>query len=302
MAALMLRGAIFAIFHLHATQALFHSVNAKIFRLPLPFYLSEPVGRVLNRLSADQEAVDVPLGYAWLWLLPVVFRSVGILVLIAMVVPLFLAPMAVLMVVYFGLRHVYRKAARDLLRVTAVTVSPVLQLVTETFHGQRVLCLAPEASRSWWQARCAMALADNHRAKFTTDALSEVWITLCLELIGGTGLLLTAVLIVNSRESVSSAYAGLALAYSINLIVLLNRSVFYAVILEQVMNGVDRLNSYAEMDAEAELEEEDEPALRRHPDEEKQGLLVHTADAEEWPSTGDLRMSGVTVRYPGQSP
>jgi len=59
---ILLRSFSFAVFHLAAVNEIYESASSKMLRFPMTFYWKEPLGRLLNRLSADTNVMDTMLG------------------------------------------------------------------------------------------------------------------------------------------------------------------------------------------------------------------------------------------------
>lgn len=284
---ILLRSFMFTKFHLSAAQSLYDQAVGTIFRLPMSFYWTEPSGRVLNRYSADQNSVDTNLGQAWLWLLLCVVRVAGILVLICIAIPVFAVCLLPIFLVYYVIRQLYRPSARDLQRIVAVSQSPIMHKLSETLNGRVVLELFSPQTKRWWITNTYAVLVDAFQAKFSCDVLSDCWLSLYLEFLGAIVVLLTGLIIVALRDQVSSGFAGLALAYALNIVVNMNMSVRQAVLVEQLMNGVERLNEYAELPAEKDLFEVGDG----------EGGIAAPTVAPAWPETGLVEFRGVVLKY-----
>ncbi|KAH9256602.1 hypothetical protein BASA81_005106 [Batrachochytrium salamandrivorans] len=283
---ILLRSFMFTRFHLSAAQSLYDQAVSTIFRLPMSFYWTEPSGRVLNRYSADQNSVDTNLGQAWLWLLLCVVRVMGILVLICIAIPIFAVCLLPIFLVYYIIRQLYRPSARDLQRIVAVSQSPIMHKLTETLNGRVVLELFPPQTKQWWITNTYAVIVNAFQAKFSCDVLSDCWLSLYLEFLGAVVVLLTGLIIVALRDQVSSGFAGLALAYALNIVINLNMSVRQAVLVEQLMNGVERLNEYAELPAEKDLFEVG-----------GEDGIAAPAVAPAWPETGLVVFHNVVLKY-----
>jgi ATP-binding cassette subfamily C (CFTR/MRP) protein 1 len=127
----------------------------RFFRAPRR-YESTPTGRILNRFSKDQSVVDVNLPALYEFMASTMLRIVVVFTLICCVTPAFIAGILPLSCCYWALREVYRRPARELQRLDAVTTSPVLSHFSETLAGLttiraygaqqvRTLCLYPLA-------------------------------------------------------------------------------------------------------------------------------------------------------------
>lgn len=62
-------------------------------------------------------------------------QAAGSFIVIVIVTPWFLAVLAPMAVIYAYMQQVYRRTARELKRVDAVTKSPIYQQFTETLNG-----------------------------------------------------------------------------------------------------------------------------------------------------------------------
>jgi len=129
-----------------------------------------------------------------------------------------------------------------------------------------------------WLAAADGKLVTNHRAKFATETAS-IWLVMYSEWLGSLVILATALVIVGTRDSIGPGFAGLALSFSLNIVVNLNASVRQATLVEQQMTAVERVLQTAH--------EPPEP-----------GLDYGTATPEhEWPHEGRVVFESVGLRY-----
>ncbi|KAG8898883.1 hypothetical protein FRC01_010733, partial [Tulasnella sp. 417] len=120
---------------LNASRTLFTAMLDRVSRAPTSFFDRTPIGRILNRFTADIGAVDGAL-------MPSVRSSIsgtiGFLAsfgVIVLVVPRF-APFALaIAAVYIKLAPPYVKASRDLRRLESVFLSPAFSGFDELLHG-----------------------------------------------------------------------------------------------------------------------------------------------------------------------
>jgi ABC-type multidrug transport system fused ATPase/permease subunit len=120
---------------LQASRSLFKRMLIRLSRAPSRFYDITPVGRILNRFSADMGAIDGAvnnsarsaiagaLGF---------FASFGVIVY---VVPVF-APIALFIAwLYVRLAPPYVRTSRDLRRLESISLSPAFAGFDELLHG-----------------------------------------------------------------------------------------------------------------------------------------------------------------------
>jgi len=78
---MFVRSFAFARFHVTAVRDIYIELSSSLLRMPMSFYWREPLGRLLNRVSADTTIIDQLLGQSWQWLLMTLARVIGILVI-----------------------------------------------------------------------------------------------------------------------------------------------------------------------------------------------------------------------------
>ncbi|KAL3689041.1 hypothetical protein R1sor_015350 [Riccia sorocarpa] len=118
------------------TAKKFHEgVLQSILRAPMSFFDTTPVGRILNRFSADQQAVDETLPFTWVSFLNILFQAFSTIIVISLNTPIFLLIFLPTSILYAFIQQVYRRTARELKRLGSLSISPVYQQFTETLNG-----------------------------------------------------------------------------------------------------------------------------------------------------------------------
>jgi len=100
---MFLRSFAFARFHVTAVRDIYIELSSSLLRMPMSFYWREPLGRLLNRVSADTTIIDQLLGQSWQWLLMTLARVIGILAIMC----------------------VYGESASDPRRVSSIYSAPI---------------------------------------------------------------------------------------------------------------------------------------------------------------------------------
>lgn len=120
---------------LNASRVLFTAMLDRVSRAPTSFFDRTPIGRILNRFTADIGAVDNALLVS---VRSALVGSVSFLAsfgVIVIVVPRF-APLALVIAgIYIKLAPPYVKASRDLRRLESVFLSPAFSGFDELLHG-----------------------------------------------------------------------------------------------------------------------------------------------------------------------
>lgn len=120
---------------LRAASVLHQAMTTAVVAAPISFFHATPVGRIINRFSSDQTAVDQKLPSSFKAILLGVLKLLVTIVLVPCVTPilfLFLVPSAV---AFYTIQNYYRKTSRELKRMDSVSKSPIFSCFGETLDG-----------------------------------------------------------------------------------------------------------------------------------------------------------------------
>jgi ABC-type multidrug transport system fused ATPase/permease subunit len=120
---------------LQASRTLFNRMLSSLTAAPTRFFDVTPIGRILNRWTADMNTVDGSLQNSFRAALSGVLNFVASFVVIVAVVPSF-APVALFIAwLYIRLAPSYIQASRDLRRLESVSLSPAFAGFDELLRG-----------------------------------------------------------------------------------------------------------------------------------------------------------------------
>lgn len=128
--------------------------------VPIRFFDTQPLGRILNRFSKDIGFMDDLLPLTFFDFANCLLLVLGSVTLVCIVNPWVLLATLPLTVVFFKLRAYYLLTARDVKRLEAVSRSPVLSLFTETLRGMVPCTTGTHIHRAGW----CCAKAPSHSA------------------------------------------------------------------------------------------------------------------------------------------
>ncbi|CAN1230685.1 ABC transporter C family member 3 [Linum grandiflorum] len=114
---------------------LFNKMHLCIFRAPMSFFDSTPSGRILNRASTDQSAVDQQIPYQLGTVAFAIIQLLGIVAVMSQVawqVFIVCVPVIAISIWY---QQYYIPAARELSRLVGVCKAPLIQHFAETISG-----------------------------------------------------------------------------------------------------------------------------------------------------------------------
>ncbi|KAF9295164.1 hypothetical protein BGZ88_002674 [Linnemannia elongata] len=272
---------------LRAATLLHNNLLARIIRLPIHFFDSTPVGRIVNRFSTDQDTVDVLLPQALSDFYYYTFTVLGTLVIISFTLPIFIATLPFLFGFYVLIQVYYVRTSRAMTHVHAIARSPLFQHFNETLAGvSTIRAMRQEARFVQENARRTDRAAN---AYFVTTVASR-WLHFRLECLGATVVLAASLLVVletvRSKGAESGAAldgkAGLALNYALTATYGITFLVTSVTDLQNRLVSVERVKEYCEIPTEAPLKIE--------------GVDKDLED-REWPREGGVAFRNYSTRY-----
>ena len=130
----LFRSMIFYNVCVHASQTLHDNMFKGIISTTMRFFDTNPSGRILNRFSKDMGAVDEFLPKAVLDASQIILSMGGAILVTAIVNPVFLAPVAVLGVIFIFVRKVYLKTAKNIKRIEGTSKQKWLNSTSIVLH------------------------------------------------------------------------------------------------------------------------------------------------------------------------
>uniref|UniRef100_A0A7S0JEQ6 ATP-dependent transporter ycf16 n=1 Tax=Calcidiscus leptoporus TaxID=127549 RepID=A0A7S0JEQ6_9EUKA len=249
----------------------------------MSFFDTNPLGRILNRFSVDQQKIDVQLSPTASQLVMYVFNLTGTLIILTSNSPWIAISLLPLSYLYVKVASFYRSSSRELQRLDSISKSPIYTAFTEAVNGTATIQAFGATDR--FAQDNAHKFDYNCRAGFISYAANR-WLTVRLEFLSNILLMLTALLSVltfqlsgSASSSAAAAMAGLALSYAPGLSDTLNWLLRQFTTLETMMVSIERLVQYARIDPE-----------------EVVGRALNKP-APDWPARGAISFKDVTMCY-----
>jgi ABC-type multidrug transport system fused ATPase/permease subunit len=259
------------------------SALAGMVRAPIEFFETQPVGRILNRMSSDVSVVD---GSMLNFLVNFFGSLLGLCVSISMVVQATWYIIIALTIFSLAIIYVYQffqASNREMKRLSSLQKSPLDAWVSESLTGIEIAntCNLGEEFLQEHHQRL-----DAYQASNYIKQSAESWVQVrmaCMASIISLGLILFGVIAKQTaiQDNRLPASIGLALTASITFSHSLQRFLFWLGEGEVYMNSIERLGEYAHdliLEPDQDLPSDPLPAL--------------------WPTVGHLRFEDITVTYP----
>ncbi|XP_050079430.1 probable multidrug resistance-associated protein lethal(2)03659 [Anopheles maculipalpis] len=259
---------------LHLYAALYRGVS----ETSMLFFHQNPSGRVMNRFSKDIGLVDTSLPTVMIDSLYFFLELAGIIVIVALANYWLLIPTAIMGVVFYMLRFVFLKTARNVKRVEAITRSPVFTHTNATIDG--LTTIRAFGAEHFLEDTFHRYQDLNTSAAFLFGATTRgfaFWLdAICLLYIASVVLSFLVI-----GNDIISGNVGLAITQVLNLIGMCNWGIRQTAELENQMTSVERVLEYAQLVPETGLV----PGVQT------------TERTEAWPENPGITFRQVYLRY-----
>ncbi|KDO65314.1 hypothetical protein CISIN_1g000481mg [Citrus sinensis] len=200
---------------LKASKAFFSGFTNSIFKAPMLFFDSTPVGRILTRLSSDLSILDFDIPFS------IVFVAASGTELLAIIGIMTFVTWQVLVVAIFAMvavrfvQRYYIATARELIRINGTTKAPVMNYTAETSQGVVTIRAFNMVDRFFQNY---LKLVDIDASLFFhTNGVME-WLILRVEALQNLTLFTAALfLVLIPRGYVAPGLVGLSLSYAFTL-------------------------------------------------------------------------------------
>ena len=125
----------FTVFSVKSASSLHNAAIHRVMYCPTMWFDSNPLGRILNRFSQDQNSLDMDLPTYFELLLGSFSKISAVLVLACVPQPWFILGMVPIVVAFRFVGEYYRRSGRETQRLYAITWSPVLSHLEQTLTG-----------------------------------------------------------------------------------------------------------------------------------------------------------------------
>ncbi|KAG0212130.1 Multidrug resistance-associated protein 1, partial [Mortierella sp. NVP41] len=262
---------------IRATTRLHDDLLNSILRLPMSFFDTTPLGRIVNRFSTDIFATDNTLPWGFMSVLMFGASVLGTIVVITVTTPIFLAIVPPLAAGFVLVQMYYIRSSRSLKRIDSTSRSPVYQHFTETLVGVSTIRAMGVEERFIRQNEEKSTVSAN--AYFTYMMVSR-WLQIRLETLGACIVLAAAIFAVLQRRSLDTGMVGLALSYALTVTADITMVVRSYCELQNQLVSVERVDEY----------------LRKNP-EAPSSLPEDSNLPENWPSQGHISFKNYSTRY-----
>eukprot|EP01018_Ginkgo_biloba_P002830 Gb_14727 [translate_table: standard] len=271
------RSRLVVVLGLQASRAFFSGMINSIFKAPMVFFDTTPMGRVLIRASSDMSLLDLDICFALSFVLYAGSDLIGMLFIISIVTWQVLVVAIPVLFITRWIQMYYLASARELIRINGTTKAPVMNNAAETTLGVVTITAFNMVERF---KEKNLNLIDTDASLFFHTNVAMEWLILRLELLGNIALFTSAFLLVSlPASSITPGFAGLALSYALSLTSCQVFLVQWQCNLANYVVSVERIKQYMNLPTEPPpIIETNRPPL-------------------SWPHKGKIQLEDLKIRY-----
>lgn len=267
---------------MQSSKSLFAQLLNSLFRAPMSFFDSTPLGRILSRVSSDLSIVDLDVPFSLIFSFSAtinVFSNLGVLAFITWQVLFVAIP---LVYITIRLQKYYFASAKELMRINGTTKSILANHLSEALSGTITIRAFEEEDRFFAKS---LELIDKNASPFFHSFAANEWLIQRLETMSAAILSSSALaMLLLPPGTLNSGFIGMALSYGLSLNMSLVFSIQNQCTLANYIISVERLSQYMYVSSEApEVIEGNRPA-------------------PSWPSVGRVEIERLQIRYRPRSP
>ncbi|KAG0210936.1 Multidrug resistance-associated protein 1 [Mortierella sp. NVP41] len=237
-----------AVARIRASERIHTHLLEKILRLPMAFFDTTPVGRIINRFSSDIFAVDIRIPNKLIDICLFGISVASTLVLIVFTTPSFVMILPLLIAGYWFVEKCFLNVSRTLARIYVVSKSPVYQHFHESLGGISTI-RAMRIQERFIETNAAMI--DRMSNNFLSNMGSRRWMDVQLRILSTIVLLCAALFAVLQRDSMDPSLVGLTLSFALTITEEVTSLVRNFCDLQNQLVGLERIIEYTDLKTEA---------------------------------------------------
>lgn len=257
---------------MRGSKTLFRELLYAVLRSPLSWLDTTPLGRIMNRFSADFNVIDTELGFIFNNLFSNLCDAVTILVAASLVNPKVLLISAALLPFCIQFGRLFLRALREIKRLQSITKSPIFDQIISVIEGLPTIRAFGAAHLYNEQIQTKI---DDHAKSTWHIWLLIRWFTFRMNALSSLFTVLAAGLIV-SVPGISAAKVGFAITFMMRYARTVVQVAQQYGNTEMAMNSMERIIEYRHLPSES-YEGRDPPAA--------------------WPTEGHLTVIDLVVSY-----
>ncbi|KAH0450481.1 hypothetical protein IEQ34_021173 [Dendrobium chrysotoxum] len=279
---LCVRSVLTAHLGLKASKEFFSSFMDSVFKAPMTFFDSTPLGRILTRASSDLSIVDFDIPYSISFVLIGAIEVVTTTLIIATVTWQVLVVAVPALIITIWVQNYYLSSARELVRINGTTKAPVMNYAGESLLGV-VTIRAFGVVERFFQTN--LKLIDTDAKLFFHTVAAMEWVLLRVEALQSlTVLTSTIFLVLLPQGAIAPGFSGLCLSYALTLSSAQVFTTRWYSNIENYVISVERIKQFMHIPSEP-------PAI-----------IYENRPLPSWPQQGRIDLQDLKIKYRPTAP
>ncbi|EMR09579.1 hypothetical protein PNEG_02165 [Pneumocystis murina B123] len=263
-----------------ASTKMHYKAIHRVLRLPMSFFDTTPLGRIINRFTKDIRILDIALSDSYLMFLVTLSFIISIFILIIILLHYFFIALICLMSLFFILMSFYRASSREIKRLDSLQKSNLYSQISETLTGLPIIRAYEKQSKFKLENEKRLDLSNS---AYLLVFAAQRWLALRLDAIGN--MITLSITILSIISNIDPTTAGLILSYSLQIVGIMSWMLRQFSEFEINMNSVERLHHYGEnLKTEAPL------------------IIPEKRPPPDWPQNGEIIFNNVWLKYREELP
>lgn len=261
-----------------ATRRMVDDATARVIEAPVSFHDTQPLGRIMNRLSRDVEVMDSQLPESVRMFLYTIAIVTSIIVLLSVYFHWFLVAPPPLAAAFLYATAYYRSSATQLKRHEATLRGVMFARFGESVTGVPTIRAYGVQSQAIKRVYDAI---DDMDAAYLLTLTNQRWVTCRLDIVAILAVTTAGLMVVLLRNKVDPSVSGLVLSYCLAITQMMQLAVRQLSEVENAMISTERMHEYG-------------TELPREPSPQPPGA---PAVSPSWPDRGEIIMTDAQLRY-----
>ncbi|KAI0085949.1 multidrug resistance-associated ABC transporter [Irpex rosettiformis] len=260
---------------LKASSALFKAALNAVIRSPVSFFDTTPLGRVISRLSRDQDTLDTEVAMTLNQMMQTLMIVLGTVFLVFYTFPylgIIFVPLALL---YYTAATYYRRSSVETKRLDSLMRSVRYAAYSETLTG--LSTVRAYGMQNHFITRSETGFDLENRAYYMTISIQR-WLGVRLDFLGNTLILGIALFGVGFRNTVDPSKIGVILSYTLTITQVFSELVSTYAQNEQNFNSVERVLHYTTLPSEGQA-------------------IISSDTPNSWPEHSEIHFQDVELAY-----
>ncbi|RPD65442.1 multidrug resistance-associated ABC transporter [Lentinus tigrinus ALCF2SS1-7] len=260
---------------LTAGLRMYKAAFTAVVRSPISFFDTTPLGRIMSRLSKDQDTIDTELAMIATQLLLTGSSVIGTAGLVFYTFPYLGIIFAPMIVLYYVAALYYRRSSVEMKRLDSLLRSILYASYSETLTG--LSTVRAYRSQHRFVIKSEEGLDLENRAYYMTIAIQR-WLGVRLDMLGNILILGIGLFAAGFRKTVDPSKIGVVMSYTLSITQMFSTMVSTYAQNEQNFNAVERVLYYTELPSEGAATTPNDPP-------------------PSWPDAGAIEFKGVEMAY-----